>query len=902
MIVLKLLSLCSCYLLSMFLFYISAVSTYTSALKSSIIGQTEFQPKLLASRTISNAKTDEIFTNLLIQLGRKALIRSNDDETYYSRSEELEYYGKVSGTPVKHSSEIFLGVIDDQESANSILVVGKAGIGKSLFCQKVIRDWANNELFQARENTEIPNLKFVYLLTFRQLNLLENNCVTLREILNCCSTLDDRCNIDDSTFEYILKHPKEVMIILDGYDEYSQQDYIAGNLEEQHPNDARRKMPVAALCSKLMKGKILKETLVMITSRPDESDKMGGIRFKRYVEIAGFSSEQVKEYIEKYFKDNENMKNAVLKHVMNNKNLVSFAHIPMLCYLLCFEMEYILTESENPDELPVSITDIYTKLVDIFELKHCAESEYRQKEIPEQFKPPSVIKNTLDKLSELAAKLLLAGKVTFDEREMEGDFEAEEVNKLKGSGLLYCGQPFRTGLIATTKHFSFTHLTVLEFLAACWFVKENRVPDVICSKMFFRFMVGVLSSEGNEELMKKLLDSPFMDTTLKMYCLTECPNKEFAKKFIRNNPQAFCNSDGVFVFDRLSDVDCIGVSFVLDIISELNKEEAGEAQHKCSDKFVPVKKVALGLLETPSKIQQLFNSLNNEHYLVSELTLKGSLLSKCEDGINRLVERKLTTLNLGCLFFSYLFVDSVYIALQHPCCKVTTLSLKDNDPHVASLCKALQHPSCKLTTLSLGSHITDTDVASLCRALQHPSCKLTTLNLGSHITDTGVVSLCKALQHSSCKLTTLSIQHMEITVTGIASLCKALQHSNCKLTTLSLHRRTIPDTCAASLRDALQHPSCKLTTLNLKSRFLPGKAVAILGKAIQSPSFKLTTLSIQLPSITDTSVTSLCEALQHSSCKLTLTLCSSLCDEIQKRLTAITQRHLPALKLSFEKF
>ena len=350
---------------------------------------------------------------------------------------------------------------------------------------------------------------------------LGNPCFAKKEILNFSSVLDDKCNIDGTSLEYIVKHPKEIMIILDGYDEYSQQDYIAGNSEEQHPNDARRKMPVAALCSKLIKGKILKGAIVMITSRPDESDKMGGIRFKRYVEIAGFSSEQVKEYIEKYFKNNENMKNAVLKHVMNNENLVSFAHIPMLCYLLCFEMEYTLTESENPDDLPVSTTDIYTKLVDIFELKHCAESEYRQKEIPEQFKPPSVIKNTLEKLSELAAKLLLAGKVTFDEREMEGDFEAEEVNKLKGSGLLYCGQPFRTALITTTKHFSFTHLTVQEFLAARWFVKENCVPDAKYSNMVFQFMAGVLSSEGNEELMEKLLDSPFMRPNLKMTCLNE---------------------------------------------------------------------------------------------------------------------------------------------------------------------------------------------------------------------------------------------------------------------------------------------------------------------------------------------------------------------------------------------
>ena len=176
----------------------------------------------------------------------------------------------------------------------------------------------------------------------------------------------------------------------------------------------------------------------------------------------------------------------------------------MLCYLLCFEMEYALTESENPTNLPVSTTEIYTKLVDIFELKHCAESEYRQKEIPEQFKPPPVIKNTLEKLSELAAKLLVERKPTFDESEMEGDFEAEEVNKLIGSGLLYCGQPFRTALITTTKHFSFTHLTVQEFLAARWFVKENCVPDNNCSEMVFQFIAGVLSSEENKELMEKI--------------------------------------------------------------------------------------------------------------------------------------------------------------------------------------------------------------------------------------------------------------------------------------------------------------------------------------------------------------------------------------------------------------
>ena len=355
-------------------------------------------------------------------------------------------------------------------------------------------------------------------------------------------------------------------------------------------------------------------------------------------------------------------------------------------------------------------------------------------------------------------------KPTFDEGEMEGEFELEEVNKLKGSGLLYCDQPFRTGLITTTKHFSFTHLTVQEFLAARWFVKENCVPDEECSEMVFQFMAGMLSSEGNEELMEKLLDSPFMHRNLKMTCLNEYQNKEFAKKFIRNNPQAFCNSDGVVAFEVFSDVGCIGVSFVLDIISELNKEEAGEAQHKCSDKFVKVKKVGLsGPQLTRSGIQRVCNSLNNKHCLVSKLNLLDIYLAdECVDVINRLVVRKLTALSVVSTWITDTGVVSLWEALQHPSCKLTTLNLQSSsitDTGVASLCKALQHPSCKLTTLNLqGRSINDTGVASLFEALQHPSCKLTTLNLqGSYINDIGVASLCEALQHPSCKLTRLNL-------------------------------------------------------------------------------------------------------------------------------------------------
>lgn len=84
-------------------------------------------------------------------------------------------------------------------------------------------------------------------------------------------------------------------------------------------------MPVPGLCSKLIKEKIVKGAIVLITSRPDESDKLEVFQFKRYVEIVEFSAQHVKDYIEKYFVKSETKRNIVFKHVMNNENLVIWA-------------------------------------------------------------------------------------------------------------------------------------------------------------------------------------------------------------------------------------------------------------------------------------------------------------------------------------------------------------------------------------------------------------------------------------------------------------------------------------------------------------------------------------------------------------------------------------------------
>ena len=766
----------------------SAVSEYTNALKESIKKQTEFIN--VASPTSSNkVRTDDIFTSLLIQHGRKPV-----EDLDMERGEQLQQFSLGSGKPVEHSQEIFLSESDRNDDMNpkSVLVTGKAGIGKTLYCQNLIRDWADNKLFQPQSNRNVPDFKFAYLLTFRQLSLLRDELVTLREILNLSSVLDEHSNIDDSLFEYIVDHSENVLIILDGFDEYSKQNFIVSDSDDRYPNSAKEKMPVAALCAKLIKGKILKDSVVMITSRPDESDEMTGkIPFDRFVEITGFSEEQVKKYIEKYFKENEVMKNAVMDHITKNDNLVSFAHIPVLCFLMCSYFEYILNESMNTDALPVSMGDIYSEVINMFLRKHS-----RTKGAPSE--------KTLDKLSKFAAHLLRKEKYLFSVVDDMKMFSSEEVESLKASGLLHCGPPFRKSFSETTKYFCFTHLTLQEYLAARWFVKQREIPSYSenASGMVLQFMSGILSKQSDHAFMRKLLRGvirrasfPFLqEPRIIMKCLAENHDKGFALNFVKKFYSKLFRFYKTIEFEEM---DCIAVSFLLDVISTLNAEEKNEMNQPTFQKshrplgnrpnlFRCVVPCAKGTVERSQTSLYHSDRARAKLYLFDCRITQTGLRQIC-----KLLKNELCTVT-SLDFYSCSMGDECVatIAESLPLTNVIELSLekiKITDVSVASLCQALQAPECRVTTLSLSNNqISDAGVITLCQALQTPSCHVTKLDLSrNQITDAGVANLFQALQTAACKVTSLYLGYNQITDAGVTTLCRTLKGAQCPVQVLN---------------------------------------------------------------------------------------------------------------------
>ena len=202
-------------------------------------------------------------------------------------------------------------------------------------------------------------------------------------------------------------------------------------------------------------------------------------------------------------------------------------------------------------------------------------------------------------------------------------------------------------------------------------------------------------------------------------------------------------------------MDCIAVSFLLDVISTLNAEEKNEMNQPTFQKFHScVVPCAKGTVERSQTSSYHSGRAPAKLYLFDCRITQTGLRQIC-----KLLKNELCTVT-SLDFYSCLMGDVCVatIAESLPLTNVIKLSLEKNK-------------------------ITDAGVASLCQALQAPGCRVTTLRLSNNqISDAGVVTLCPALQTTSCQVSKLDLSRNQITDAGVANLFQALQTAACKFT------------------------------------------------------------------------------------------------------------------------
>ena len=81
-------------------------------------------------------------------------------------------------------------------------------------------------------------------------------------------------------------------------------DIKAQEDDPTYKNCVEEKMPLSVLYNKLAEGKLLPGASILTTTRPTAVKCVLHVRFQRTVEICGFTSDDVKEYVKNFTRGN----------------------------------------------------------------------------------------------------------------------------------------------------------------------------------------------------------------------------------------------------------------------------------------------------------------------------------------------------------------------------------------------------------------------------------------------------------------------------------------------------------------------------------------------------------------------------------------------------------------------
>ena len=684
-------------------------------------------------------KLDEIFTNLNVYNGRAKYDFSGD------RVKQLNEYHKAN----ENLRPTLPGDIFDAEK-QKILVVGRPGIGKTMFSTKILRNWASDNLFNETKKSQV-DFKVAFLVKLRMFNS-RNQELNLREILDHS---EYSTALSEELWNYIRHNPERVLLIFDGFDEYSGRTKINED-DIPYRNSEEERMPVYFLMKKIVQGKILTGATILTTTRPNAVSCITSLHFDKTVEILGFSTEQVNNYVEKFTKEADKAE-TIKQHITSNLNLVAFCYVPVNCFIICSCLLELLGNT-GFTSLPTRLTEIYSIAVRMFYFSY-DDDQYRHNKTEGQqyfLKPfkelPSSVQNVFTRLGKIAFDGIKEGRLIFD---------SHELNDLESNGLFHRLPDTKDHPLAEGRaQYCFLHLTLQEFLAAKYLVdtlSSEQLRDFVSDhiqdgawKVVMQFVAGLLAEKEGQstDIFSDLLPSNTVTKEVKIKLdedseertetLTWWPAREDQALVVTLfNCMYENNASDQEVQKKLEKIGCNALYFSWCNLSPLD---------------------CLALVHALKSIEGIlyfdlsFNNLQS----------------------------------LGCIEIAKLLPGN---QRNQGFCELKRLNLSSNritDKGVKHLSTALTHTNCKLNSLNLSrNNITDEGVKHLSTALTHTNCKLNSLDLGRNsITDKGVKHLSTALTHTNCELNSLNLDHNNIT-DKVKNLVNSL-NINCKVSFLSL--------------------------------------------------------------------------------------------------------------------
>ena len=419
------------------------------------------------------------------------------------RTMELTSRGEIHGilNALQRQNLELKDITNYSPNRKVIIVEGAPGVGKTTLALKLCKDWADGRLL-----TEFSLVFYIPLHEVPRFRVAES-VDDLMEYL-----VEDRSLVDLQAVKS--KQGAEILFVLDGWDELprSCQD---GDM----------------FFSKLIRGKSLPECSVIVTSRPGVTANI--VRHaNRFIEILGFSEDQMKQYIHSYIRQygkstGESTSSGINYAAKLIDDLEEYPNVASTCYIAINLTIACYVYCASNYQFPPTLTEVYELFILHAVKRHfrrVSQERYDEAPVHEASRVTEFddrVKAVLNSLGKLAFRGLRKNELSFTKKQMAEICQVNEIEAIDGFGLLKNFDVYRKH--GTEKRFQFLHLTIQEYLAAYSIMQmgEKEQPKYLETLLHesderfgtvLKFFCGMdkFSSSPSQKVFSSYLDIPMV--------------------------------------------------------------------------------------------------------------------------------------------------------------------------------------------------------------------------------------------------------------------------------------------------------------------------------------------------------------------------------------------------------
>ncbi|XP_072014910.1 uncharacterized protein [Amphiura filiformis] len=415
------------------------------------------------------------------------------DDIYVS----LELEKRGCGSSMLKSNEDLVTLKLNNKPATRVLVKGVAGSGKSTLLAKLAYNWA-----QQKCDSPLSSFDLVFILSLREVQRRQG---LIDAIFQQILAKDTKVSVDELQ-KFIEDHPSKVLILLDGFDEYIY--------------DVARLSGIDGI----LHYEVLRDCHVIVSTRPHK-------HFRQHqschvsVNLTGFSPENVKLYMKKFFKGNTEMVDGLSNRLKESEILTSLSNIPVILMLMC-----LLWEDEQ--KLPDTQSELYQDFALYLWRKYCIKQGKQAEDDSD-----AEFKKAISELGQIAFEGLCPKGNIKEEKLVFSEKDFSEISQTQSLFDLGC----ETGLLTRERlrsklnmisHVTFLHKSFQEYCAAKYWaslfdtdsdqfqsiLKQICTWDVLLSKIeLLKLCCGLVDKAGRIDIIHHAIHvfecSAYMDDT-----------------------------------------------------------------------------------------------------------------------------------------------------------------------------------------------------------------------------------------------------------------------------------------------------------------------------------------------------------------------------------------------------